>query len=165
MTPSQISLIVAPLVMAAALVVGACEAPADGLVTMPVKDPLTLKECSACHIAYPPGLLPARSWRAITANLKDHFGENAELAPEEAKAIGDYLAANAADASGGRSKVMRDLKIDVTPLRISETPWWARKHERKNRTSPQAMARAGAKFKGDCKACHAGAAKGIFDDD
>ena len=26
-------------------------------------------ECGSCHVAYPPGLLPAASWRAIMAGL------------------------------------------------------------------------------------------------
>jgi hypothetical protein len=30
---------------------------ADGLKVAPVKDPLVAKECSACHMLYPAGLL------------------------------------------------------------------------------------------------------------
>lgn len=39
---------------------------ADGLRLAPVKDPVVAKECSACHMLYPAGLLPARSWSAIS---------------------------------------------------------------------------------------------------
>ncbi|MDH5218993.1 MAG: diheme cytochrome c, partial [Gammaproteobacteria bacterium] len=44
-----------------------------------VTDSLYKEECSACHMAYQPGLLPARSWEKMMDNLADHFGENAEL--------------------------------------------------------------------------------------
>src|SRR6478752_5259908 len=58
------------------------------------------EECGACHMAYPPQFLPARSWQAIMQALPRHFGENAGLDPEAARKIREYLAANAADAHG-----------------------------------------------------------------
>ncbi|MCK6452527.1 MAG: diheme cytochrome c [Alphaproteobacteria bacterium] len=53
----------------------------------------------------------------------------------------------------------------ATPLRITELPWWARKHEKKVRVAPQTLARKGARFKGDCRACHAAAEQVVFRDD
>jgi hypothetical protein len=136
---------------------------ADGLRISPVKDPVVAKECGACHMVYPAGLLPARSWSAMTAKLADHFGDNAELDAVTAKRITDYLTANAAEnADRG---VLRGLDPNAVPARITELPTWKRKHEKRDRVAPAALARAGAKFKGDCKACHKEAERGIFEDD
>ncbi|MEQ1647317.1 MAG: hypothetical protein ABL898_01925 [Hyphomicrobiaceae bacterium] len=138
---------------------------ADGMTTPPIKDPLVAKECSACHMLYPAGLLPARSWTKLTAGLQNHFGDNAELDAAATAAITAYLTTNAADQAGRNSKVLRDLPKTAEPLRITELPWWRRKHDRKDRTSPATLTRKGAKFKGDCAACHKEAAKGVFDED
>ena len=42
-----------------------------------VENPLYQEECGSCHMAYPPGLLPGRSWEKLMTGLADHFGENA----------------------------------------------------------------------------------------
>lgn len=138
---------------------------ADGLRTPPVNDALVAKECGACHMLYPAGLLPARSWGRLTADLKNHFGDNAELDSETTRKVLTYLAVNAADQVGRNPKILRDLPTAAEPTRIIDLPWWKRKHERKDRTSPATLARKGAKFKGDCAACHKDAAKGYFDED
>ena len=131
----------------------------------PVKDATVLKECGACHMAYPAGLLPARSWTAIMSGLDDHFGDNAELDAETARRIGAYLTANSADGRGARSEIPRGLQQGTAPLRITELPWWQRKHEKRGRVAPTTLARRGAKAKSDCVACHQDAARGFFDDD
>jgi len=138
---------------------------ADGLRTPPIKDAIVAKECSACHMLYPAGLLPSRSWAKLTAGLKDHFGDNAELDAETTKAVQSYLMANAADTGSRSPKMLRGLSAAADPIRITELPWWKRKHERKDRTSIAMLAKKGAKFKGDCVACHKDAAQGVFDDD
>lgn len=138
---------------------------ADGLRLEPVSDPVVKAECGACHLVYPAGLLPARSWRAMTANLTNHFGDNAALDAATTAHIAAYLAAHAADADGRTSKTMRRLPPEVTPARITELPWWTRRHERKDRVAPATLARNGARFRGDCKACHEDAERGWFDDD
>ena len=38
-----------------------------GVRVAPVTDKVVAKECSACHMLYPAGLLPARSWTAVMA--------------------------------------------------------------------------------------------------
>ncbi|RAI37580.1 hypothetical protein CH341_29405 [Rhodoplanes roseus] len=114
---------------------------------------------------YPAGLLPARSWRGITAGLADHFGDNAALDDATVAHIAAYLEANAADAKARNRKMLRDLSGAVTPARITELPWWTRKHERKDRVTPATLARKGAKFRGDCKACHEDAERGLFDEE
>lgn len=129
----------------------------------PVRDATVQTECSACHIAYPAGLLPAGSWRALMAGLEDHFGENASLDEATAKHITDYLVANAADAGGERSGVLRGIPPGQTPLRISDTPWWIGEHRGEVRPGAFEDPRVGSKA--NCVACHRSAAQGVFEDD
>jgi mono/diheme cytochrome c family protein len=109
------------------------------------------QECSSCHIAFSPGLLPAESWRRVMAGLAKHFGADASLTPAESKGITDFLVRNATDRwSGG-----------ATPLRITETSGFLREH-RGDEIPAGAFKRASVKSAANCGACHAGAAKGDF---
>jgi mono/diheme cytochrome c family protein len=78
------------------------------------------KECGACHVAYPPGLLPAASWRRTLAGLDRHFGQSAELDAAEAAALERWLVARAAE-SGSHQKSARVLAglEEPAPLRLS----------------------------------------------
>ena len=95
----------------------------------PVKDAVVIKECGACHMVFQPGFLPARSWQKMMEGLKDHFGENAELDEATTKRITEYLTVNAAHRGHFTGSAMRGLSASETPLRISELPWFVRKHE------------------------------------
>jgi hypothetical protein len=112
-------------------------------------------------MAFQAGFLPAQSWTTMMAGLAEHFGENAELDADTARHITGYLTANAADAG----RPTRGAPQAIPLLRITETAWWRRKHEKKGRVSPETMTRRGAKLKSDCVACHQDAARGMFDDD
>jgi hypothetical protein len=129
----------------------------------PVRNDRVLKECSECHMAFPPSMLPARSWRAVMAGLEDHFGENASLDPESVQYITDYLVAAAADTGGRRKRVLRGLASDEAPLRISETPWWIRQHRGEVRPGAFEDPRVGSKA--NCAACHRRAERGDYEDD
>lgn len=112
---------VAPILAALLLAVPLA---ADALRLAPVKDSAVANECSACHMLYPAGLLPARSWSAMIADLANHFGDNAELDAATAKRVADYLTANSADGVGVSGKVLRGLDPALVPKRITELPWW-----------------------------------------
>ena len=127
----------------------------------PVTHAVTQAECSACHLAYPPGFLPARSWTAIMSTLDDHFGENAQLDEPTRADIAAYLVANAADASGRRTMTPRNAAAGAVPLRITELPWFTREH----RGEVSRQMRQRAKSMANCAACHHGAERGIFEDD
>ncbi len=133
----------------------------DGRQIRPVTNALTQAECSACHMAYPAGFLPARSWQKIMATLEDHFGEDASLDEASRAEIEAWLVANAADAGGRRSGVLRRLDPNDTPMRISELPWFRREHS--GEVSPRWLKKAGSWA--NCNVCHRGAEKGYFDDD
>ena len=129
---------------------------------VPVNNPQYAEECGSCHMAYPPGLLPARSWQKIMAGLDNHFGENAELTPDVAKTLNDYLVANAADHSVAlrSERITRTLQPDQVPMRITELPFFAREH----RKIPARISTDNPKVKSmsNCNACHSRAAAGSF---
>ena len=49
------------------------------------------QECSVCHFAYPPGLLPAASWKNITDDLPKHFATNVLLNSDTQSLIANWL--------------------------------------------------------------------------
>jgi len=128
----------------------------------PVADARYAKECGSCHFAYPPGLLPARSWQKLMGNLADHFGDNAELLPEDAAAITGYLVKNAADRSTYRrsARIADSLYAGETPIRITRTPYIAGKHDE----IPVRLVTGNPKVRSlsNCTACHTRAEAGSF---
>ncbi|KAB2897729.1 MAG: cytochrome C [Kofleriaceae bacterium] len=121
------------------------------------------EECGSCHLAYPPGLLPARSWRAVMGGLDDHFGESAELDAETTRAIGDWLAGNAAEARTHRksAKILKSVR-GATPLRVSTTPYVLGKHDE---IRASVFRRKSVASRANCAACHPSAERWDFDDD
>ncbi len=110
-------------------------------------------ECGACHIPFPPDLLPARSWNRLLGNLEEHFGEDASLDPADRKVIASWLESSAADTGGSRRGrwVMRGIRGDQTPLRITQTRTWISAH---NEVSPWRWRSEKVKSKANCLACH-----------
>jgi len=120
-------------------------------------------ECSSCHMAYPPGYLPERSWRKLMTGLDKHFGENAGLDAGTAKVITDYLVGNSAERSSDRraGRFLGSLAADAIPLRITETPYFRRKHDARE-INPEVWKRPKVGSPANCTACHVGAEKGDF---
>ncbi len=148
-----------PLALLLGLAASSLPAFAEGERFPPVTHEATQKECSACHIAFQPQMLPARSWEALMNGLDNHFGENAALEPSVAEDITAYLVANAADAKGANSRWMRGLKAADTPLRISETPRFQRAHRE---VSPATFQRKDIGSPANCAACHKEAVQGLY---
>ena len=127
-----------------------------------VSSPAYKEDCSSCHMAYPPGLLPARSWRKLMAGLENHFGDNAELDPDTFKSISDFLVSNSADDSNYRRsrKIMRSLSDKDAPIRISETPYIIDEHDE----IPDKLIKYNKKVKSlsSCSSCHNKAEQGLF---
>ena len=118
-----------------------------------VVDATWAKECSACHIPYAPGFLPAASWRLVMAGLDKHFGTDASLTAPEATAITAFLVANGSARWAG---------VD-TPLRITETQGFKRKHNPKE-ISTAIWRRASVKSQANCAACHPRADQADFNE-
>lgn len=119
------------------------------------------EECGACHFAYPPGLLPARSWEKLLSNLGDHFAENAELGADAVQSLTAYLTKNAADKVRNRlSASIAKSAAGSTPLRITELPYFKRQH----REVPQRLVKDNPAVKSfsKCQVCHTRATQGSF---
>jgi hypothetical protein len=109
-------------------------------------------ECSACHVAYPPGMLPAASWARLLHGLPRHFGTDASLDPATVTQLSTWLAANA--ATGRRA-------AEPPQDRITQSAWFVRKHRE---VPTSAWQRAAVKSPANCAACHGGAEQGNFDE-
>lgn len=116
-------------------------------------------ECSACHLAYPPKLLPAGSWKIIMTQLDNHYGENAEISQNLNDQISQYLNQKAGTVGRGFLKRVQDSD----PLRITQLPFFLRKHNE----IPDRLVAGNPKVGSfsNCNVCHKGAAKGDFDED
>jgi hypothetical protein len=123
--------------------------------------PQWAKECAACHMLYPPSLLPGRSWKAVMAGLDKHFGENASLDAPTRDTITAFLVNQSADHQGGGTagRVARSIPSNSTPLRITQTRFFVRKHDE---IAPAVFARPKVGSASNCVACHQGAEKGSF---
>lgn len=115
--------------------------------------PTYRQECAACHIAYPPGLLPAASWQRLTSDLSHHFGVDASLDAAATKSIEAWLSANAATYKRVREAPPTD--------RITRSTWFVRKHDE---VPASAWQRPAIKSPANCAACHAHADQGDFDE-
>jgi hypothetical protein len=108
-------------------------------------------ECAACHVAYPPRLLPAQSWARIMGDLQHHFGTDASLDAAAVTEISGWLAAHA-----GTSR-----RTAGAGERITTSPWFVREH----RELAAATWRLPSVNKpSNCAACHRGADQGVFDE-
>jgi hypothetical protein len=85
------------------------------------------------------------------SGLDKHFGTDASLDPGAAAEIAAFLERHA-----GRDRAA------TTSLRITDTPWFQRKHRK---ISDPVWARPAIKSPAHCAACHAGAERGDYDDD
>jgi hypothetical protein len=110
---------------------------AGGRLAVPA-NPTWQAECASCHIAYPPQLLPAASWRRLMSQLDRHFGIDASL---DAGASSEILAFLEKHAGRGADQ----------SLRITETRWFRHEHDE-----------ATAQKLSNCESCHRTAAQGDF---
>jgi hypothetical protein len=128
---------------------------ADSGRLMPSKVPeaYTL-ECASCHLAYPPGLLPAPSWQRLMGGLDQHYGSDASLDAATRQQISQWLQAHAGSYKRVREQPAED--------RITRAAWFDRKHRE---VDPAVWKLASVKSPANCAACHTGADRGDFDDD
>ena len=109
------------------------------------------QECASCHLAFPPGLLPAASWRRIMDNLPRHYGTDASLDPALTRQLSTWLQANA-----GTGKRAREQPSDD---RITRAAWFVREHDE---VPPSTWKLAAVKSTANCSACHTQAEQGDF---
>lgn len=113
-----------------------------------------MSECAACHLAYPPGLLPACTRQRLITGLDHHHGTDASLEAATVQQISSGLQANA----GTCKRVSAEPPQD----RITRSAWFERKH---SGIDPAVWKLASVKRASSCAACHTTADRGVFDDD
>ena len=138
---------------ACALLFGAaCAAHAGGHKLQPSSAlPAFGQECAACHVAYPPALLPAESWRRIMTGLSGHYGVDASLDAAQVQAIGQWLQSQAGTYKKVRTSPPQD--------RITRSDWFVREHRQ---VSPAVWRLASVQSPAQCNACHSQADQGRF---
>jgi Dihaem cytochrome c len=110
------------------------------------------QECASCHLAFPPGLLPAASWRRIMDNLPRHYGTDASLDPALTRKLAAWLEAHA-----GTSKRAREQPPEED--RITRAAWFVREHDEVPASTWKLPA---VKGPANCSACHTQAEQGDF---
>ena len=126
-------------------------------------DPIYMKECGACHFAYSPGLLPARSWELHLTRLEKHFGESVVLPEPAREGIRRYLTENAADRSdyAGSQIFLERLDAKVTPYRLMDVPTYRQAH-RIILEVISIKTKVKVRTLTNCNACHQYAPEGSF---
>jgi cytochrome c553 len=122
----------------------------DGERMPAARNALWQAECGACHVAYPPRLLPAESWHALMSGLDRHFGSDASLAPAAEREIGAFLEKNAGSNRHAAGKPI---------LRITETRWFQREHDE---VPERTWKNPKVKSPANCAACHTQAESGNY---
>lgn len=137
---------------AIALATAAAPAWADSGRQMPARVPAAYtQECAACHLAYPPGLLPSAFWQRIMGGLDKHYGTDASLDAATVKELSAWLQANA----GTYKRVTEAPPQD----RITRSAWFERKHRQ---IEPATWKLPSVKSAANCAACHGDAQQGRF---
>lgn len=131
------------------LTLGAAAAQADGDRRVPLL-PAYVQECGSCHVAFPPGLLPAASWQHLMAGLGAHYGSDASLDAATTRSLSTWLADNAGSGKRAASAPKDD--------RITQGAWFVREH----REVQGVIGGPVVKRASDCGACHTQAAAGSY---
>lgn len=115
--------------------------------------PAYAQECASCHVAYPPGMLPAQSWARIMKGLDHHYGTDASLDPAAVHQLSVWLQANAGDCRRATGTPPQD--------RITRSTWFERKHRR---IDPAVWKLSSVKSAANCAACHRAADRGVYNE-
>jgi len=120
-------------------------------------------ECGACHAVFYPALLPTRSWQKIMTEQDKHFGSDLGFDAVTTEAILKFMVDNAAEKHVVEAafKIEQSIPAGVTPLRVTETPYWLNKHRE---IAASDWANPLVQSKSNCAACHADADDGTFED-
>lgn len=111
------------------------------------------QECAACHVAYPPGMLPATSWQRLMGNLKNHYGTDASLDAATIKDLSVWL--------GTHAGTYKRVKEEPPQDRITRSAWFIRKHDE---VAPATWKLPVVKSAANCAACHTRADQGEFNE-
>jgi hypothetical protein len=113
--------------------------------------PEYIQECASCHLAFPPGLMPAASWRRVMGDLPHHYGTDASIDPALTRQLSAWLVAHAGTGKRAREQPPED--------RITRAVWFQREHDEVPLSTWKLPA---VKSAANCSACHAQAEQGDF---
>lgn len=116
-------------------------------------------ECGACHMAYPPSMLPAASWQVLFDGLPDHFGEDASLDADMTAELQDWAVGHSAETMDTRIANLVRNPDPSSPYAITAMAFWKRIH---GELPDAVFASKAVGSRGNCAACHADARTGIF---
>ncbi len=136
-------------------------ASAEAVFPMPA-DPRYRAECGSCHTSYAPGLLPARAWNRMMAELDKHFGEDASLDDATRQALTlelNRLAADSATASPLKRRIAAAFAPGAAPQRISDSPFFRYMHDE---VPNSIWRRTSIGTPANCGACHTRAEEGRY---
>lgn len=125
---------------------------ADGGPMVPLL-PKYQQECAACHVAYPPGMLPAASWQRVMGSLKNHYGTDASLDAATVRDLSVWL--------GTHAGTYKRVKEEPPQDRITRSAWFIRKHDE---VAPATWKLPAVKSAANCAACHTRADQGEFNE-
>lgn len=108
------------------------------------------QECAACHIAYPPKMLPAASWQRILNGMSHHFGTDASLDLATVDELASWLTTHAAPgvATPAEDRITRSRRF-VSEHQEVDARYW---------NLPA------VKSASNCAACHTRADQGDFNE-
>lgn len=119
--------------------------------------------CGTCHVPYHPTLLPARSWNALLDRPDNHFGVSWGFDARTLAEIRGFLLKHSAETAETEAgyKINKSIPAGVTPLRITQTPYWIEKHRN---IDDRIWKNPVVGWKANCRACHRDADYGTFED-
>jgi hypothetical protein len=104
-----------------------------------------------------------RSWEVLLDGQADHFGDDLALDPVTVAELREFARRNAAESAMTEAawKINRSIPAQETPLRITETAYWKRKH---HDIADKLWQTPAVRAKSNCAACHFDAERGTFED-
>lgn len=118
--------------------------------------PTMHKECTSCHMFYPPNLTNKGSQLTMLDNLSNHFGTDASLDDNTLKLVKDEVEKLAPKTTSFQLEENgRSLHVNES---MTTTPRWKHKHEEFN----DAWFKENKIKKTDCKVCHQFVEKGTI---
>lgn len=140
-------------VLAGAMGLFGLAAQAQVSVPIPAFTPYT-QQCNVCHFAYPPGLLPAASWKKLMEDMPPHFTSQVMINVDTQIEISNWLQAHAGTFAA----------VDEAPPqnRITQSVWWQKTHRASSKLPASVWKKPSVRHGSSCVTCHQNAAKGEF---
>ena len=122
-------------------------------VPIPAFTPYT-QQCNVCHFAYPPGMLPAGSWKKLLDDMPQHFTGQVMINVDTQNEISQWLQANAG--------TFAPVAEEPPQNRITQSVWWKKIHLNNSKLPATVWKKPTVAKGSSCVTCHQTAAKGEY---